>query len=77
MEELGIPSDFEYDCVPGFSREVVEKLKKVRPSSVGQASRISGITPAAVTNLLIYLKRRSDKHPLPSRERSNNRHDRI
>ena len=61
MESIGIPADFEYDGIPGFSREVVEKLKKVRPSSVGQASRISGITPAAVTNLLIYLKKRNDK----------------
>lgn len=60
MEELCIPTDFEYDGIPGFSREVVEKLKKVRPSSVGQASRISGITPAAVTNLLIYLKKKQN-----------------
>ncbi len=60
VESFCIPFDFEYDGIPGFSREVVEKLKKVRPTSVGQASRISGITPAAVTNLLIYLKKRSE-----------------
>ena len=61
-ESVCIPCNFEYDGIPGFSREVVEKLKKVRPTSIGQASRISGITPAAVTNLLIYLRKRSGKN---------------
>lgn len=53
-----IPPDFDYDAVPGLSNEVREKLKTVRPGSLGQAARISGITPAALAVLLVYLKRR-------------------
>jgi tRNA uridine 5-carboxymethylaminomethyl modification enzyme len=57
MEEKKIPFDFNYDSVTGFSREVLEKLKRVRPASVGQASRISGVTPAAISLLLVALER--------------------
>jgi tRNA uridine 5-carboxymethylaminomethyl modification enzyme len=57
LEEKKIPLDFRYDGVPGFSREVLEKLKRVRPVSIGQASRISGVTPAAVSLLLVALER--------------------
>ena len=53
-----IPADFDYDGVPGLSGEIREKLKQVRPQSLGQAGRISGITPAALAVLLVYLKRR-------------------
>jgi tRNA uridine 5-carboxymethylaminomethyl modification enzyme len=56
-EKKGIPADFDYDGVPGLSLEVREKLKEVRPLSLGQASRISGMTPAALAVLLVYLKR--------------------
>ncbi len=52
-----IPEDFDYDSVPGLSNEVRQKLKEVRPRSLGQAGRISGITPAALAMLLVYLKR--------------------
>ncbi len=64
MEEYRIPGDFKYKGLPGFSREVIEKLEKVKPASLGQASRISGVTPAAIVNLLIYLKRQNhiEKH---------------
>jgi tRNA uridine 5-carboxymethylaminomethyl modification enzyme len=48
---------FNYDGIPGFSREVREKLKKVRPESIGQASRISGVTPAAISLLLVALEK--------------------
>ena len=54
-----IPADFDYDGVPGLSLEVREKLKQVRPRSLGQAARISGVTPAALAILMVYLKRRS------------------
>jgi tRNA uridine 5-carboxymethylaminomethyl modification enzyme len=54
-----IPPDFDYDGVPGLSLEVREKLKEVRPLSLGQAARISGVTPAAVAVLMVYLKRGS------------------
>ena len=57
LETKAIPFTFDYDHVPGFSQEVREKLRKVRPASVGQASRISGITPAAISLLLVALSR--------------------
>jgi tRNA uridine 5-carboxymethylaminomethyl modification enzyme len=57
LEERRIPLTFQYNSVVGFSREVLEKLEHVRPSSVGQASRISGITPAAISLLLVALER--------------------
>ncbi|MHB8069806.1 MAG: tRNA uridine-5-carboxymethylaminomethyl(34) synthesis enzyme MnmG [Desulfobaccales bacterium] len=56
-EKKRIPEDFDYDAVPGLSLEVREKLKQVRPLSLGQAARISGITPAALAVLIVYLQR--------------------
>jgi tRNA uridine 5-carboxymethylaminomethyl modification enzyme len=52
-----IPVDFDYDGVPGLSQEIREKLQQVRPRSLGQAARISGVTPAALAVLMVYLKR--------------------
>jgi len=52
-----LPSDMDYSSVSGLSNEVREKLESVRPENVGQASRIPGVTPAAISLLLIYLKR--------------------
>lgn len=57
FESLSIPESFSYDGIPGLSKEIVQKLSKVRPGSLGQASRISGITPAAISVLMVYLKR--------------------
>jgi tRNA uridine 5-carboxymethylaminomethyl modification enzyme len=57
LEDKKIPQDFNYDGVIGLSREVREKLKKVNPISIGQASRISGVTPAAISILLVALER--------------------
>lgn len=57
MEGIRIPADFPYDKVPGLSNEVRQKLGAVQPISVGQASRVPGITPAAISVLLVYLKR--------------------
>jgi tRNA uridine 5-carboxymethylaminomethyl modification enzyme len=57
LEMKPIPPTFNYDQVTGFSREVREKLKKIRPFSVGQASRISGVTPAAISLLLVALNK--------------------
>lgn len=57
LETKPIPVAFNYDETPGFSREVREKLKMVRPASIGQASRISGVTPAAVSLLLVALEK--------------------
>ena len=61
LESRGIPAEFPYDHVMGLSNEVREKLKRVRPSSIGQASRISGITPAAISVLLVALERHKRK----------------
>ncbi len=57
LEERRIPTTFNYDKAIGFSREVLEKLKRVRPASIGQASRISGVTPAAISLLIVALER--------------------
>ena len=57
LEMKPIPVSFNYDGTVGFSREVCEKLKKVRPASIGQASRISGVTPAAISLLLVALEK--------------------
>jgi tRNA uridine 5-carboxymethylaminomethyl modification enzyme len=58
LEERKIPPDVSYGEIAGLSREVIEKLSKIQPVSLGQASRISGITPAAVSALLIHFKKR-------------------
>jgi tRNA uridine 5-carboxymethylaminomethyl modification enzyme len=57
LEARAIPAGFSYDAVMGFSNEVREKLKRVRPASLGQASRISGVTPAAISVLLVALEK--------------------
>ncbi|MDD5634544.1 MAG: tRNA uridine-5-carboxymethylaminomethyl(34) synthesis enzyme MnmG [Candidatus Omnitrophica bacterium] len=56
LEKIRIPENFDYSGISGLSNEVKEKLNKVRPVSLGQASRISGITPAAITILMVKLK---------------------
>lgn len=56
-EDTIIPHDFNYQQVSGLSNEVVAKLSDAKPESIGKASRISGITPAAVSLLLVYLKK--------------------
>lgn len=57
QENLRIPEDFDYDRVPSLSMEARQRLKQARPETVGQAGRVSGITPAAVSLILIQLKR--------------------
>jgi len=57
LERTRLPEDLDYSDLPGLSNEVVEKLTAVRPLSLGQASRISGVTPAAVSVLQIHLKK--------------------
>jgi tRNA uridine 5-carboxymethylaminomethyl modification enzyme len=56
-EETLLPADYDYSIVSGLSNEVVSKLTDARPQTIGQASRISGITPAAISLLLVYLKK--------------------
>jgi len=55
---LPIPLDCDYENIPGLSSEILEKLKKTRPETLGQASRIPGVTPAAISLLLVHLKKR-------------------
>jgi len=56
-EETPLPADFDFAQVGGLSKEVQQKLAQHRPQTLGQASRIQGVTPAAISMLLIYLKR--------------------
>ena len=58
LENKSIPEDVEYRSVRGLSNEAMQKLEKIRPDSVGQASRISGVTPADINVLLIHLEQR-------------------
>ena len=57
LENKPIPQDFDYSTIKGLRLEAVEKLCKIRPETVGQASRISGVSPADISVLLIYLER--------------------
>ena len=58
MERLKIPSDFDYDGVEGISNESKEKFKTIRPLSLGQASRISGVRNSDIAVLMVLLNRR-------------------
>ncbi|RTZ59957.1 MAG: tRNA uridine-5-carboxymethylaminomethyl(34) synthesis enzyme MnmG [Gammaproteobacteria bacterium] len=58
-ENTELPADFDYASVSGLSNEVRQKLESARPDTIGQASRLSGVTPAAISLLLIHLKRRA------------------
>ena len=57
LERIELPEDFSYKGLPGLSNEVVEKLSTIQPRSLGQAARISGVTPAAIAVLQVHLKR--------------------
>ncbi len=57
LEEVSFPEGFDFSSVIGLTTEVMEKLMKIRPHSLGQASRISGVTPAAISILMVNLKR--------------------
>lgn len=59
FESQPIPEDMDYSLVKGLSNEALAKFNAAKPTTVGQASRISGITPAAVSLLLVYLKRQT------------------
>ncbi len=59
FEDALIPPDFDYRAVSGLSREIEGKLEQIRPATLGQAGRISGVTPAAVALLIVHLRRRA------------------
>ncbi len=58
QEDITIPVDIDYAAIPSISTEVREKLKKIRPISLGQAGRIQGVTPAAIAVIQIYLRKK-------------------
>ena len=59
--EQALPADFDYSSVRGLSSELTEKLSQVRPQTIGQAQQIPGITPAAISLLLVHLKKYAQK----------------
>jgi len=63
-EEMVLPSDIDYSNVLGLSKEVQQKLNLHKPSTLGQASRVSGVTPAAISLLLIHLKKGLGRRPM-------------
>ena len=66
-ENLKIPKDLSYDAISGLSFEVRERLKQMKPETIGQASRMTGVTPAAISILLIYLtKQKRNREAEPS-----------
>jgi tRNA uridine 5-carboxymethylaminomethyl modification enzyme len=60
-ENLPIPADLDFEHLAGLSNEIREKLRTIRPRSLGQASRIPGFTPAALAILQVHIKRHTDK----------------
>jgi len=58
-EETSLPPDLDYAQITGLSHEVRQKLEQARPATLGQAGRIPGVTPAALSILLVHLKKRS------------------
>jgi tRNA uridine 5-carboxymethylaminomethyl modification enzyme len=65
-EDVVLPGDLDYQSVRGLSFEVRQTLAARRPETIGQASRLPGITPAAISLLLVHLKRRSSPMPPPA-----------
>ncbi len=61
IENIKIPADIDYDTIPGLSIEIRQKLKYFKPENLGQANRISGVTPAAISILMVYLKRLKER----------------
>ena len=65
LERKRIPPGFDYEGLPGLLSESRQKLQAVRPASIGQASRIPGVTPSDVSLLLVHLQRQKEKAPCP------------
>jgi tRNA uridine 5-carboxymethylaminomethyl modification enzyme len=57
LEHYRIPGEFQYEGIPGLSHEVVQKLEAIRPVTLGQAGRISGVTPSAISLIMILLEK--------------------
>lgn len=59
LEDKEIPQDFDYETMPGLRTEARMKLKQIRPRTIGQAARISGVSPADISLIMVWLKRGS------------------
>jgi len=70
QEQTRLPDDLDYAGVRGLSAEVAEKLGERRPATIGQAGRVPGVTPAAISLLLVHLKRRAGERPADATRRS-------
>ena len=57
MEDLLIPDSFNYDAVAALSNEALQKFKRIKPNTLGQASRISGVNPSDIQILMVYMGR--------------------
>ena len=68
QEGVSLPPDLDYGAVRGLSSEVREKLELHRPATLGQASRVAGVTPAAISLLRVHLKRRGAESAFPRAE---------
>jgi tRNA uridine 5-carboxymethylaminomethyl modification enzyme len=68
VEGKKIPKGMNYDCIPGLSTELKMKLMKIEPSTIGQAERIPGMTQAAITAILIMMKK-IDIDAVPQQEK--------
>jgi len=67
LEKIKLPAGIDYKNIPSLSREIREKLSKFKPINLGQASRISGVTPAAISILMVYL-RKAETVSIPKRK---------
>ena len=61
LENIKIPADIDYSKVPSLTKEAVQKLTKAKPLTLGHAARLEGITPAAITAIMIYLQKQKEK----------------
>lgn len=64
LENKGIPPAFDYTAVPSLRTEARQKLSSIRPKTIGQASRISGVSPADISILVVWLKKSAESHPI-------------
>ena len=60
LEGKRLPEDFDYEAIKGLRKEAMQKLNQLRPVNIGQASRISGVSPADISVLLVYLEQRKN-----------------
>jgi len=75
LEEIKLPDNLNFDSVVGLSREEIEKLSRVKPTTLGQVGRISGVNPTALQSILVYLKKQSmsEYSVLNSKDKFNGR----